>query len=110
MSAEKRIYFGRALTALVPDGVGYALDDSVEKFEDIIWASGEPYVNKEDLTRKADELELENQGKEYVEKRFMAYPGLHELADAIYWSQKGDNSKMEAYIAKCDSVKETFPK
>ena len=38
------------------------------------------------------------------------YPSLADFADAYYWSQKGDNTKMNEYVAKCDAVKEKFPK
>lgn len=46
----------------------------------------------------------------YVEKRALAYPPLSEFADAMYWQSKGDNSKMLAYLAKCDEVKASIPK
>jgi hypothetical protein len=46
----------------------------------------------------------------YDYKRRQEYPDLSELADAIYWQQKGDNSKMEAWVAKCDIVKTKYPK
>ena len=43
-------------------------------------------------------------------QRAAFYPPLSEFADAYYWSQKGDNTKMNEYVAKCDAVKEKFPK
>lgn len=46
----------------------------------------------------------------YVSKRIEAYPPLTDLADALYWQGKGDNSKMEAYLAACEAVKLTYPK
>ena len=42
--------------------------------------------------------------------RAKAYPSQADLADAIYWQARGDNSKMEAYLAKCDAVKVMYPK
>lgn len=38
------------------------------------------------------------------------YPSLEELADAYYWSQKGDDTKMNEYLEKCDNVKNKYPK
>lgn len=46
----------------------------------------------------------------YSIKRATAYPALPEFADAFYWLQKGDASKMAAYLAACDAVKAAFPK
>ena len=47
---------------------------------------------------------------EYQNQRYFEYPNLREFADAYYWSQKGDDTLMNAYIAKCDAVKEKYPK
>lgn len=44
------------------------------------------------------------------EVRSLAYPSLAEFADAFYWMQRGDESKMQAYITACDKVKKDFPK
>ena len=46
----------------------------------------------------------------HAEMRAPAYPPITDLADAIYWQAKGDNTKMDAYIAKCDAVKESIKK
>jgi hypothetical protein len=46
----------------------------------------------------------------YAEQRAMAYPPVSELGDALYWQTKGDNSKIEAYLAKCEAVKAQYPK
>lgn len=54
--------------------------------------------------------------KEYDEifdvqcNRYANYPPLHDFADAMYWASKGDESKLEIYLAKCDEVKNRFPK
>lgn len=47
---------------------------------------------------------------DYRAKRAMEYPPMTQLADAIYWQQNGDPSKMEAYLAKVAAVKEKYPK
>jgi hypothetical protein len=42
--------------------------------------------------------------------RSSEYPPLQDLADALYWQSKGDSTKMNAYIQKCDDVKVKYPK
>jgi hypothetical protein len=46
----------------------------------------------------------------YKEQRASEYPTLADFADAYYWAQKGDNTLMDAYVAKCDAVKTKYPK
>ncbi len=46
----------------------------------------------------------------YIAKRAAEYPSLADFADAYYWAQNGDNTKMTAYIEKCDEVKSKYPK
>jgi hypothetical protein len=43
-------------------------------------------------------------------KRLSSYPPLADFADAYYWAQKGDNSKMEEYLKKIEEVKNKYPK
>lgn len=38
------------------------------------------------------------------------YPPLTDLADALYWQSRGDDSKLLAYNAAVAAVKEQFPK
>ena len=46
----------------------------------------------------------------YKEQRATEYPTLAEFADAYYWAQKGDNTLMDAYVAKYDAVKTEYAK
>lgn len=46
----------------------------------------------------------------YKSKRAAEYPSLADFADAYYWAQNGDDTKMTAYIEKCAEVKAKFPK
>jgi hypothetical protein len=46
----------------------------------------------------------------YIEKRAPEYPPLADLADALYHQSKGDETKMTAYLAKCEAVKQKYPK
>lgn len=47
---------------------------------------------------------------EYQRLRAPEYPPLENLADAIYWNESGDPSKLSAYVAACEAVKVKFPK
>ena len=46
----------------------------------------------------------------YKVKRVAEYPSLADFADAYYWAQNGDDTKMTAYIEKCAEVKQKYPK
>jgi len=46
----------------------------------------------------------------YLVLRANEYPPLTDLADAMYWSSQGDNTKLEAYYAACEAVKLKYPK
>jgi hypothetical protein len=46
----------------------------------------------------------------YIEKRQAEYPPLTDLADALYHQSKGDETKLTAYLAKCEAVKQKYPK
>jgi hypothetical protein len=46
----------------------------------------------------------------YIAKRQAEYPSLADFADAYYWMQKGQTDLMDEYVAKCDAVKNKFPK
>ena len=43
-------------------------------------------------------------------RRSGEYPPLADFADAMYWSSKGDDSKLTSYYEKCDAVKTKYPK
>jgi hypothetical protein len=46
----------------------------------------------------------------YKYKRVKEYPPLTDLADALYHQSKGDETKLTAYLAKCEAVKQKYPK
>ncbi len=46
----------------------------------------------------------------YIAKRQAEYPPLTDLADALYHQSKGDETKLTAYLAKCEAVKTKYPK
>ena len=46
----------------------------------------------------------------YIENRQREYPPLTDLADALYHQSKGDETKLTAYLEKCEAVKTKYPK
>ena len=58
----------------------------------------------------AAEIQAELDATQYQRDRQPEYPALATFADAMYWSSKGDNTKLEAYYAVCDAVKAKYPK
>jgi hypothetical protein len=47
---------------------------------------------------------------DYKARRVKEYPPLQDFADALYWAQRGDPSKLDAYLAACDAVKKKYAK
>ena len=58
----------------------------------------------------AAEIAAERAATEYQRQRAPEYPSMADLADALYWSSKGDNTKIEEYYAACEAVKAKYPK
>ena len=58
----------------------------------------------------AAEIQAERDATQYQRNRQPEYPSLATFADAYYWAQKGDNTKMDEYVASCDAVKAKYPK
>ena len=62
------------------------------------------------VAAKRDELEAQYTATQYQRDRQPEYPDLADLADALYWSNQGDNTKLDAYYAACAAVKAKYPK
>ena len=58
----------------------------------------------------AAELAAEAAATQYQRDRQPEYPDLADLADALYWSNQGDNTKLDEYYAKVSAVKTKYPK
>ena len=58
----------------------------------------------------AAELAAEAAATAYQRNRQPEYPSLATLADALYWSNQGDNTKLDEYYAACAAVKAKYPK
>lgn len=65
---------------------------------------------KVQIEAKAAELKTAWVSAQYQRMRQPEYPPLTDLADALYWQQKGDDTKMTAYLAAIQAVKEKYPK
>lgn len=80
-------------------------------YETINWLSEDitkPTI--EEIQIEVERIKDEYKKTEYKRLRALKYPNLTVLADALYWSSKGDNSHLEAYYASCEEVKNEYPK
>lgn len=99
-------FFAIAMNKLYP-GYAYAVNAENE----ILWTVEEPSnFSLEELLAEEENAKNDYENKEYQRKRLNEYPSLGDLADAMYWSSKGDNTKLNAYYAKCEEVKAKYPK
>lgn len=67
-------------------------------------------VTEQEIDIELARLQAEYDSNEYQRFRQQEYPPLTELADALYHQSKGDDTKMTAYLAKCEAVKQKYPK
>ena len=58
----------------------------------------------------AAEIQAELDATQYQRNRQPEYPSLATLADALYWSNQGDNTKLDEYYQACAAVKAKYPK
>lgn len=65
---------------------------------------------KQQILAERARMQAEIDATEYQRKRQPEYPPLGDLADAIYWQNQGDSSKMTAYLAAVEAVKDKYPK
>ena len=57
-----------------------------------------------------DAVEAAVNATQYQRDRQPEYPDLADLADALYWSNQGDNTKLDEYYQACAAVKAKYPK
>jgi hypothetical protein len=67
-------------------------------------------VTEAQITTELARLQSVYNAQEYARKRTPEYPPLTDLADALYHQSKGDETKLTAYLAKCEAVKQKYPK
>jgi hypothetical protein len=84
-----------------------AIDDGTGAFD----ADGNQITLDQSLVdAAAAELAAEAAATQYQRNRQPEYPSLADLADALYWSNQGDNTKLDEYYAACAAVKAKYPK
>jgi hypothetical protein len=84
--------------------------DQIDWLEPPVWEGGQKKPTREEVEEEVARLQAEYEAKEYRRQRAPEYPDLREFVDAYYWAQKGDETKMNEYITKCDAVKDMYPK
>ena len=55
-------------------------------------------------------LQTEWDNAEHQRLRKPEYPPMEQYLDAVYWQSQGDNTKMTAYLAAVEAVKQKYPK
>lgn len=108
-----------ALASLVIDASfsSQVTDDPAADYEATKWLSDDPMPSWPEVQAEIARIEDGNPTDAsgylqiaYREQRAPEYPPISELADAIYWNEQGDSSKLDAYVAACEAVKEKYPK
>lgn len=99
----------KAVLRLCPKAEFSVLDNDPEQIE---WfkpaKTARPTVA--DISAEMTILTDEEAATEYQELRKVEYPSMEDLADAIYWQDKGEDGPMADYLSKCSAVKQQFPK
>ena len=110
---EKDIYSGypTALGNLKP-GASWSI--SGNDYDTLVWHDTNTLTmpTKAQLDDEVTRLKAEWDSKqiEVGIKRKVEYPPIEDFADAMYWSSKGDDSKLTSYYAACKAVKDKYPK
>jgi len=94
-----------AIRSLRPDSEWVLRGDVLEWMDSTQTEPTEAEIQAEIVRLQAD-----YDSKQYQRNRQPEYPSLATFADAYYWVQKGDNTKMDEYVASCDAVKAKYPK
>jgi hypothetical protein len=87
-------------------GFGIKEDGSVDWFE----TNSQERPTDVEIDAEIVRLQAEYDSKAYIAKRQKEYPPFADLADALYHQSKGDETKLTAYLAKCEAVKTKYPK
>lgn len=118
-------FYGNAISNLLPEGTGFSMAGPMEWNETIdingniiqttpknvqLFVEGVSLPTKDEIEAEVARLESEWEAKEYQRLRQPEYPSMDVLADALYWQQQGDNSKMQEYLAAVQQVKNKYPK
>jgi hypothetical protein len=111
-------FYSNAIQKLRP-GCGWGLSPANELQVDadgditnLWWAENNTLAKPtvEEIETAAAECLVEWEQSQYQRNREPEYPPVADLADALYWQAKGDDSKMTAYLAAVEAVKQKYPK
>jgi hypothetical protein len=94
-----------ALVSLRPGAIWVVRGEEIEWLDETQTQPTETEIQTE-RTR----LQAEYEATQYQRNRQPEYPSLATLADALYWSNQGDNTKLDEYYAACAAVKAKYPK
>jgi hypothetical protein len=99
-----------ALASLCPLG-RWTISGDDPGYGDIVWLTEEyEQPPQAAVEAAAEQIEAEKRRVQYQQDRKPLYPKLEEFADAYYWAQNGDTTKMQEYLDKVSAVKAQFPK
>ena len=83
----------------------------VVRGEEIEWLDEtQTQPTETEIQTERTRLQAEYEATQYQRDRQPEYPDLAVLADALYWSNQGDNTKLDEYYAACAAVKAKYPK
>jgi hypothetical protein len=118
-------FYADAISNLLPEGTGFTMSGPMEWNTEVdsngnivattpkniqVFDKTVTVPTKFQIETEVIRLQKEWEDKEYQRLRKLEYPGMDVLADALYWQQQGDDSKMQAYLAAVDAVKNKYPK
>jgi hypothetical protein len=88
----------------------YKLTQSVPPHSIVSWDGPDAQPTEAELQAAYDAYVAEQSATAYQRNRQPEYPSMATLADALYWSNQGDNTKLDEYYAACAAVKAKYPK
>ena len=94
-----------AIKSLRPDAHFWVKGES-----DVTWIGPGELPTQAEIDVEVQRLQAELDATQYQRNRQPEYPPLADLADALYWSNQGDNTKLDEYHAACAAVKAKYPK
>ena len=103
-------YLAEILPILRPNSL-YTITTRSDQQEVVYDESNElPYPTEAELLAAQEAYLAQKAATQYQRDRRPEYPDLAVLADALYWSNQGDNTKLDEYYAAVSAVKAKYPK
>lgn len=85
-------------------------ENSFEVHESLTWVDCDSNIDTSYTYENGQFIKPPQPVLDYSIERRMNYPQLADFADAYYWVQQGDNTKMDEYLTKIKEIKEKYPK